>query len=400
MNETSSKLLAWVTQSLAPAELSGSNLTTAEFENWNTFLNTESVEWRLAISSHLLGIAEDAEKMRYLKAQQIQLILLSNKLNQYLCRDQKIWSGHKDAQQIRIGYSRSLAFFEELLRFTQENFPDYADPNLKLTDQQLKHVLPDLRSRIFGLKTKLSNTSIDPILITLVIKGMSGLLASGKLTGAGKKYLNYLIHEITGLETFSSDHLTDLLIRLNFNLPEFYLYLTNAVNRKRYQIDGLHEEYEYILQEREALNNKTCSTGRALYPLQLPLKQELQQFFNEKAVYLEDLLSHRRQAIQDKLDAEHAFRMLIDVPVPVFALFVRMLKETQFILKTGITEMCTFFAMHFYTDKAAFISSANLLKRSTDVEFTTVLKLWDLLTLMLDWLDLKFNVRSMKRSTR
>ncbi|EHQ26448.1 hypothetical protein [Mucilaginibacter paludis] len=400
MNDTSFKLLAWVTESIAPAELSGSNLTTADFENWKTLLKSESTEWRIAISSYLLGMADDDEKLQYLKAQQIQLTLLSNKLNQYLCRDQKIWSGHKWADQIRTCYRKSLAVCEELLSFTVENFPEYSAPNLKVTDYKLIEVLPNLRNRIYGLKTTLLNTAIDPILAQLIVKGMSGLLTPGKLTIAGKKYLNCLIYEITGLEIFSTDHLIDLLIRLNFNQPEFYLYLTDSVNKKRFQIDGLHEEYEYILQEREVLNNKKSLTGLALYPGQLPVKLELQQFYNEKAIYLEELLSHRRKAIQDKLEAERAFRMLIDIPVPVFALFVRMLKETKFILKTGITEMCTFFAIHFYTDKAPFISSANLLKRSTDVEFTTVLKLWDLLTFMLDWLDLKFNVRSIKRSIR
>ncbi|RKR80593.1 hypothetical protein BDD43_0717 [Mucilaginibacter gracilis] len=400
MNDTSSKLLAWVTESIAPAELSGSNLTTADFENWKTVLKSESSEWRIAISSYLLGVADDGEKMRYLKAQQIQLTLLSNKLNQYLCRDQKIWSGHKWADQIRTCYRKSLAIYEELLSFTEENFPEYSAPNLKITDYKLREVIPSLRNRIYGLKVILLNMAIDPVLVQLIIKGMNGLLAPGKLTIAGKEYLTCLIHEITGLEIFSTDELTDLLIRLNFNLPEFYLHLTNAVNMKRFQIDGLHEEYEYILQEREALSNKKIISGQGLYPGHLPLKLELQQFYNEKAIYLDELLSHRRQSIQDKLEAEHAFRMLIDIPVPVFALFVRMLKETKFILKTGITEMCTFFAIHFYTDKAPFISSANLLKRSTDVEFTTVLKLWDLLTFMLDWLDLKFNVRSIKRSIR
>lgn len=114
--------------------------------------------------------------------------------------------------------------------------------------------------------------------------------------------------------------------------------------------------------------------------------------------YLEKLLNHRRQAMQDKMDAEKTLRLLLDMTVPQFALFIRVLKETQVILKTGITEVCTFFAMHFYTDKSLFISSSNLLKRSTDVEFATVLKLWDMLTDMQNWLDEKFSVRNYKRS--
>jgi hypothetical protein len=400
MNEITSKLLAWVTQSLAPAELLGSDLTTAAIENWKNSFNSESAAWRFDISSYLLGTANDSEKKQYLRAQQNQLTILSNKLNHYLCRDQKIWSGHSLSKMIKNLYSRSLVICEDLLEFTKKEFPEYADPYLKITDFRLSQIFPVLRTWIYQLKLRLLQTTIDPILIQLVIKGMSGMLSPSKLTEYGYKYLIRLTDEISELPIIDADQLKDLLIQRNFNFPEFYMYLSNGVNARRVYIDGLHEEYEYILQEREILSNKVTAADQGLFPHQLPLKAELQQFLNEKAAYLEALLAHRRQAIQDKFEAEQAFRMLIDIPVPVFALFVRMLKETRFILKTGITDLCTFFALHFYTDKAAFISSANLLKRSTDVEFATVLKLWDLLNAMLDWLDFKFNVRSMKRSAR
>ena len=363
-------------------------------------LAQEALDFPSSLSEHLFDLTDENQKRQFIKYQHDQLVEMSNRLNQYLFRDKKIWSSHELASSIRKYYHKSLASFEKMLYYIQSNFPELLDLKLRITDYQLKNIIPDLRNKIGKLKLKLLNDGVDDALINLIIKGINEFLASQKLSILNKGYLTQIISEINGTENINDEYLCDILIRFNFNLPQFYLYLSNNINKNRIAFDGLHEEYEYILREKDSMGNKMTVANQALYYSQSSIKLDLQQFLNEKASYLEELLIHRRAAMKDKLEAEQPFRILLDVPVPVLALFVRMLKETQFILKTGITEVCIFFALHFYTDKAVFISSTNLLKRSTDIEFSTVLKLWDLLTAMQDWLDEKFNVRSMRRSSR
>lgn len=350
------------------------------------------------MSLYLLGTADDLQKQIWLKAQQQQLVMLSNQVNQYLFRDQRLWANHPQAMQIKLQYGRSLACFEELLSFAEQQFPAYYDPNVKITDFRLRNVLPGLRHLVAELKIYLERKEIAPKLCSIIIKGMNSISVPGKLSDAGAKYLMHLIHEIEKLTELNQTNLVELLIRLDFNQPEFYLYQANAMTGRLQQIDGLHEELEYVLQQKEDLRDREVGIPFSLYPQQAPLKQELQQYYTEKAAYLEELLELRRTAMQDRYDSEHAFRILLGMSVPQFALFIRVLKERRIILKEGITEVFTFFSRHFYTDKAAFISAQNLLKRSTDVEFSTVLKLWDTLDGMMNWLDDKFHVRNYQRS--
>lgn len=399
MNFNSLKLLAWVTQSLAPSELLKNELTSADFDNWKVLLKTECAEWRLAMSIFLLGTQDELNKQKWLKAQQQQLIMLSNQINQYLFREQKLWTNHPQVVQIKLHYVQALACFEELLSFSEQQFPTYYDSTLKITDFRLRNVLPGLRHLASNLKIFFEDKAIDPKLCSLIIKGMNGLLVAGRLSDAGARYFMNFIHEIESLQDLNQSTLIELLIKLDFNQPEFYLYQTNAVTGTLQQIDGLHEELEYILQQKENLRSVKIAIAYSLYPQHTSLRLELHQYYTEKAAYLEELLLLRRTAMQDRYDSERAFRILLGISVPQFALFVRMLKERQIILKEGITEVFTFFSRHFYTDKALFISSHNLLKRSTDVEFATVLKLWDMLESMMNWLDEKFHVRNYKRSS-
>jgi hypothetical protein len=399
MNFNYLKLLAWVTQSLAPVELIGKDLTSADLVNWKTLLKTESAAWRLTMSGHLLGIGDVNQKQIWLKAQQEQLVMLSNQLNQYLFREQKVWANHTQAAQIKIFYGQSLACFEELLGFAEHQFPAYYDPTVKITDFRLRNVLPGLRHLVADLKIYFETKSVDPKLCELVIKAINKLLLPDKVSNAGAKYIMHLIHEIESLPDLTQNTLIDLLVKLDFNQPEFYLYQTNAMSLTLQQIDGLHEELEHVLQQKEDLRNSETQTIYSLYPHQTSLKRELHQYYTEKAAYLEELLVVRRTAMQDRYDSERAFRILVGMSVPQLALFVRVLKEKEIILREGITEVLTFFSRHFYTDKALFISSHNLLKRSSDVDFTTVLKLWDMLEGMMNWLDEKFHVRNYERST-
>jgi hypothetical protein len=66
--------------------------------------------------------------------------------------------------------------------------------------------------------------------------------------------------------------------------------------------------------------------------------------------------------------------------------------EKGILVKENLGDLFKFFATHFYTPNAEYISADSLQKKSTDVEFATAQKLKGQLIGMLNWLNTNFNL--------
>lgn len=399
MKFNSLELLKWILQSIAPTELLRVELTLDYFNDWQNQLNSVHDEWKLFIVLCVFKKKNELDKKKWICSLQSQLLVMSNLVNQYINRDKKYWQTNEYSAQIKIFYKKTLELIEDLISSFDQQFPKLLDLNIEISDFRLSTILPPLRNSMFGLKEFLAKSMIDLELATIIVKTLSSFLSSGRLSYAKVKYISSSINEVRALKLMNDESLIELLIKIDFNQPELYLYITNKLNDRIQKIEGLHEAIEYTLLQNNNLQHKDAIANK-LHPNQISLRKELQEYYNETKSYLESMLAIRRQGLTDKYDSDHSFRLMIGMSVPQFALFVRILKERGIIVKEGVTEMYTFFASHFYTDKATFISAKNLLKRSTDVEFATALKLWDSFAEMMEWLDEKFSIRNYQRSMR
>jgi hypothetical protein len=199
MNYIFPKLLVWVDQTIVPAALISRELFSADFESWKKMVKAENDELRLQIITFLSGTADDSTKKRFLKAQQNQLIMMSDQVNKYMFRDYRQWASSAHSLAIKNHYQMVLSGFEELLAFTAIRFPEYHNSNVKLTDFHLKKVLPDLRHQISRFKSMLNNHSVDPELYDLVIRCLNSLTAPGKISHNVINYIRHLITETTKL---------------------------------------------------------------------------------------------------------------------------------------------------------------------------------------------------------
>lgn len=122
------------------------------------------------------------------------------------------------------------------------------------------------------------------------------------------------------------------------------------------------------------------------------LYHDLDNFWGEKYSFVKELVKLRRQAIRDLESAKAGARFQINLPVPQFGLFIRMQLEKGILVKENIGEIFSFFATHFYTANAPFISAESLQKKSSDVEFSTAKKMKGHLIGMLNWLNANYNL--------
>lgn len=100
----------------------------------------------------------------------------------------------------------------------------------------------------------------------------------------------------------------------------------------------------------------------------------------------------RRQVIRDSERSNNAARVLINMPVAQFGLFIRMQVEKGLLVREHLGDLFTFFATHFYTPNTLYISADSLQKKSTDVEFGTAKKVKGHLIEMLNWLNTNYNL--------
>lgn len=393
-------LLEFSSQSITPLSLLRQDITAEDFIAWRKYLLTEQEIIRLKLYKMMLGASSESEKRLYMTTTQKQLVTLSDLVSRYLHRERKIWEHHRFADQIKVGYLFTLNAIQELLHFLSIGFKEFFDNTVRFTQYELRSIVPQLRNCISGLKAKLALGSVDARLAEILVKGLIRHLNKSTLSPSIAAYIDQLSEEIIGQDNLSTEALVGVLIRYNFNLPEFYLYLIEPDLEDLEQIEGLHEQRELVLQKKDRMKRTEQQPGLGLNTEDRALREDLIDFLADRAVYLDELLSLRRQSLVDLENSGNAFRILVNLSVPQLALFFRLQMEMGVLAKEKVTKVFNFVAQHFYTEKTVFISAQNLLRRSTVIDFASVLKVWDLLAEMMDWLDQQFSVRNYQRSSR
>lgn len=386
-------LQVFFTQSVAPVSLLDRAFSEDDFNRWKKFLANEGQNFILALKDKMPDFVGYTHHPLALGSAQKQWVMLSDEINFYLFRQKKIWSTHVNADMIKIHYLYSLSFIDQLLGYWRVNFPEYYDRDVKLTDFCLKNKLPQLRHQVSSLQEILKGAGINKELADIVLTGLYNLLRSKMLSESNSQYITGLLSEIKTSKSLDENSLILILTKCNFNQPELYLYKVTRLGEKLIDINGLHEQVEFILQLKKEINEVKVKRGMSLHTRQDSLKKDLTGYFTEQISYLEEVLILRRAALLDKYESEKAFRLLVRLSVPQLALFFRVLMETGLLAKQDIREVFNFVAQHFYTEKTSFISSQNMLIKSSNVEFSSAIKIYDMLKTMIQWLDEKFNVK-------
>jgi hypothetical protein len=389
-------LYEFTTQSLEPNSLTSSPLLSDDFASWSSFMSGEDTKLRSEITNYLMGATSACEKQIWLTAHQHQLVFISNLISGFLFRKKERWQSHCSSAQIRKHYYVSLSLIEELFDFVSEMFPNYYNYNQKLTDFRLKEVLPSLRKEIFDLQLFVDNGAVAIELSKIVVRSLQTIVGD-RPSMNDVRYIRHLCATVRAQPNLDTLLFVDILIKLNFNQPEFFLYQIGILDNQLFNVNGLHEQRELLSRHKYDLRKIKPNISYSLYPLQSTLMSDLEQYYQEREEAVESLLQIRREATMDRVAPNQAFRILMDMTVPQLALFFRIQMEVGLLIKEQISEVFTFVAQHFYTEKAYFISSTNMLKLSSTIEFNTVLKVYDMLSMMIKWLDEQFGVSNYSR---
>ncbi|QEM06189.1 hypothetical protein DIU31_022705 [Mucilaginibacter rubeus] len=389
MNFISIQLRLFVQESIDPKNFTGKHITTLEFNKWKNFLKKEVTAILLKVSEWPLNLQEhDAKHIERLIT---GIVILSNTLNSYILKNSVFLKNHPQAKIIREHYYYSFNLLEELLLSLGESFPGAA-AGVKISQANLRHVIPGLKKKFYKLCGHFNEFVIDKALLDIVIPGISALINKKDITWDDTRYISSLMDLLLNDSELDNKKLADLLIIHDFNIQAFYLYYLHRLRERLDDIPGLHEQREMLLAEKDRLYNLTTEKGLIMPSKNRSLFMELGEFVNGKYTFAKKRVKLQRRFIRDTKNAKTNTRFLINLPVPQFGLFIRMQIEKGFLAKENLGELFKFFAGHFYTPNTLYISPDSLQKKSTDVEFATAQKLKGHLIGMINWLNANYNL--------
>lgn len=387
MKLISIKLQVFLGESLSPQHLIGLELTPNALAEWNFFLKNEVG----MIIRRGASCSSGGNKKREMQMTQNinQLVRLSNRVYSFLNKLLPIWRNHKQASLIRGHYLRTCQVLEDLIGHLTDLHPA-TKRYVRITDFSLPQTKMTMRQRNHMLIEHLKRSAIDPELFDQFVFAISQIINQVELTMDLVTYINRLIDLTLKQPRFDTQLLQHFLIVNDFNAPEFFHYCVGQWRTGLTELPGLLEQQEYILREKDLLFNIHLEKGIVMPVDGSNIYNDLDNFLKEKHLLLKGLMKIRRKALRDS--NSNWPRVLIDLPVPMFGLFIRMQIEKGWLGKEHIGELFTFFAKHFYTPHTYHMSPESLQKKSTDVEFSTAQKMKGHLISMINWLNTHYNL--------
>lgn len=374
----------FVRNSLNPQKFTNTSLSPDDFQKWKNYI----IDQIALLNIHFSITPFSEQEIQFLIT---QVVDLSNTVNSYIFRKFKIIRSHPNADLINKHYIFTLDLLDGLTLTLNTLFP-IAAGKVKISDSFLYDTLSALKKDFYKLTLHLKKSGVEIELANVILFGISNLINKKHITRNDKYYITEIISAILVRDGLDNKQLADLLISYDFYTVEFYNYCINIWRINLDDIPGLHEQREMLLLEKDRILTLENSSTIMLPNNNKRLFVELNEFLDEKSSVVKKMVKLRRRLIKDNLKSKNGSRFLINLPVTQFGLFLRMQIEKGILVKENLGDLFKFFATHFYTPNAEFISADSLQKKSTDVEFATAQKLKGHLIGMLNWLNTNYNL--------
>ncbi|NOW95981.1 hypothetical protein [Mucilaginibacter sp. SG564] len=388
MKNVSVQLQQFVKESLHPNSIAGQPLTDGEFEKWQAFL----VSAIKTLSDNHLQTVFVLDDKKTNTAELINFVTdLSNTISEYLTRYSKVWQRNPRATRIRQSYLSTCGLFEDFLDVLSKRFPKIA-AQIAFSHYSIFQVKQELRLLAASATLHLQSQQIKSDIVAIFAKGLNHIINQRTLKRADNNYVRKLVAALIKKNFTDSAQVIDFLIINDFNLPDFFIFCLEQWNDRISDQDGLIEQKEELLDLKSHLYELSVNSGLKSPWEKHRLYDELNKFLSEKYFLVKERLKINLHLANDDRYHTHRKRMLVNLSVAQFGLFLRLLIEKGILAKEHIGELFSFFAGHFYTPNTEFISPESLQKKSSVVEHATARKLKAILISMLNWLNTNYNL--------
>ena len=303
----------------------------------------------------------------------LQIVATSNTVHGLLIRSAPKWSKNGKEIGLRQVYLSVLHRLETLLEdcirlngglYSLTPFTAHSLPAIKMR----------LKEKFVKLSDRLDTRNLDIELSKLLVEGLQMLINRKRMTRSDIVYIERIFEAFAQLKDLATANVEEILYENDFNIPVFVCYWIQHFNRAMSNASGLHRQLEILISLEERLNLMRPKRAQSCLQDHEPIHAQLTEFLTEKKRYIRERIALQRKEIQDTKLAETEERMPVNLSVAQFGLFIRLFIDDGTLPQADIGATFTYFARHFRTPKAAFISADSLQKKSSDVESVTVSK--------------------------
>jgi hypothetical protein len=323
-----------------------------------------------------------------------QFVSLSNTIYSYLFRLSPSWKRKVSSSQLRQVYLHFLDALEKVIDKVQQIVPEIYH-EIPITKYGMGILKMQIKGAFGNFSTILNQSQIDKKLYDLLIRDLYLFINKKEITRYEIDYVISLIEEIESNRVFDTLELIRILYLYGFNPKNFFHYYTNDLNNRLNTVTDLHDQLQIVITEQDRFFGLPESQLK-MFPFLSSIDGQVNTFLAKKERTLKETIKLRRDIIQNQQFPSPKARLKVFLSVPQLGLFIRLLIEKGLLAKENIGELFNFFATHFSTPQASFISAESLRKKSTDVEFTTAQKLKAHLIGMLNWLNENYNLSNFK----
>lgn len=320
----------------------------------------------------------------------LQVVGNSDTIYGFLTQMATVWNKSPHAHRIRKVYRSTLDGLESLVEDCGTLDTGILQ-RVPLTAYSLTAVKMRLRGKLALLKKRHHDGGLNETLSGLLMKDLSILLNRKGLTSMGTHHAAVILDELEALDNFTTNSVEELLIRHNFNSPAFFRYWISRCNEALTDASGLHRQLDTLIAWEDRLNNIRPSATLGWLPEDQSIYVQFKEFLREKKAYINQRIKLRRAELRDEKLAESAGKVMVNLSVAQFSLFIRLFMEKGVLPKENMGAMFVYFVTHFRTPKTPSISSESLQKKSTDVEYATAKKVKGYLIGMVNWINERYN---------
>lgn len=325
--------------------------------------------------SILLNYLSDTMSLKasVIKARLTHVTLLSNKVYKAFLMYGKY--AHFSSFELEREYYKSiLSFIQQALEYAVRFSPRLMQ-ELYITSFKLSGLKPIYNQKLKQVVNKLSSGDADEDFILLVHQELLSLLKRKYILLAEFSCAMLLMDALLKSPEINNQMLEKILIEHEFNSSAFYDYCIGRSMEIIYIDSSLHSQVENVISFQEKLKSFSKKSTWKFDHKNKSILEDLSDFFMQIKQSIKERIDTRRSEVLDgKLVEEHD-KVEINLSVAQLGFLLRLFIDREILPTDNISRTYAFFAKHFRTKSAAFISRDSLIKKSTSVEFSTARKL-------------------------
>lgn len=291
----------------------------------------------------------------------------------------------------RKSYLKVLNSIEEKIEYC-ESIRSELTNGLPLTDYKLSTIKFYYSKQLKALDSKLSQSNLDQDIVEILLSELKNLIKKKIIYRGAMAYAIDLVSYILMSENLSMDKLEQILIEYNFNSRAFCQYCLNKTDSLILEVSSLHQQLDKLISLEEKLSNlvQYCK-GKGLLNNRISIAEKLRKYYMRKKDLIIQRIDGRRTEMLDSKLCDDNEKITINLSVAKLGFLIRLFIEKGYLPQDNIRKTFSFFAKNFRTPNTTFISADSLQKKSSTVEFQTVIKTKGMLLEMVNYVNIGHN---------